>query len=508
MNDSQEQNNNLIPRPPIVVVLGHVDHGKTSLLDYIRKTKVAEQEAGGITQDIGAYEVEIQPKKTDASQTNFATESHKITFIDTPGHEAFSKMRARGAQVADLALLVIAADEGVKPQTKESLTCIQEAKIPFIVVLTKIDKEGANVEKVKTQLAELGVYLEGWGGEVPLVAVSVKTGQGIEELLELILLVSEMEGLKADPLAPASGVVIESHLDSKRGVATTLIITNGILHLQDKVKAGMIQGKVKILEDFQGKSIKEATFSSPVRVIGFEALPPIGEKFEVITEGKNIKEPVEDSHFASKKELGNSEAQLVLPVIIKTDTVGSGEALEPLLDELGKEENWKFEILINEAGDLSEGDLKIISQEPTLVILFRVNKKPEVDNFLLAHKNINLIEGNIIYELKDKIVFQVKNKIISKPTEEIIGKLEVLALFHPIKGKQLIGGKVIEGIAKNKIRARVYRGTELLGEAKILNLQKERRDTEEVKAPNEVGLLVDFAQPLVKGDLLEFFQKI
>ena len=528
MSKGNPKTKNLIPRPPIVVVLGHVDHGKTSLLDYIRKTKVAEKEAGGITQHIGAYEVEVRPKAEPKSreseanrgissgkseeilrsaQDDFASLRRKITFLDTPGHEAFSQIRSRGAKAADVALLVVAADEGVKPQTKESLDCIKQAQIPFILVMTKIDKEGANPDKITKELTDLGIFLEGWGGDVPLAKVSSKTGKGIDELLELILLVAEMEELKANPQQPASGIVIESHLDSRRGIMATLIITNGTLYLKDKIAAGSAKGKVKMLEDFQENLIEEATFSSPVRVIGFETLPSAGEEFFVSEEGIKEEETKINPRILAK-QLGDKNSALKIPVIIKSDTLSSSEALESVIAQLGQEKAWLFLILKNEVGDLSEGDLKIIPQERTLVISFRINKKPEISSIFLANKNLIPLEGEIIYEIKDKIQKIIEDQFINKPTEEILGKLEVLIIFHPEKGNQLIGGKVIEGLVRNKARARVLRNKEIIGEGKIVNLQKNRVDVNEVTTDGECGILIDCSKPIEKGDLLEFFQKI
>jgi translation initiation factor IF-2 len=483
----------LVSRPPIVVVLGHVDHGKTSLLDYIRKTKVAEKEAGGITQHIGAYEIEIKGKR--------------ITFLDTPGHEAFSQIRSRGAKAADVALLVVAADEGVKPQTKESLDCIKQAQIPFILVMTKIDKEGANPDKITKELTDLGIFLEGWGGDVPFAKVSSKTGKGIDELLELILLVAEMEELKANPQQPASGIVVESHLDSRRGIISGLIITNGTLHLKNKIATSSAKGKVKILEDFQGNLIEDATFSSPIRVIGFENLPLAGEEFFVSEEGIKEEETKINPRILAK-QLGDKNSALKIPVIIKSDTLSSSEALESVIAQLGQEKAWLFLILKNEVGDLSEGDLKIIPQERTLVISFRINKKPEISSIFLANKNLIPLEGEIIYEIKDKIQKIIEDQFINKPTEEILGKLEVLIIFHPEKGNQLIGGKVIEGLVRNKARTRVLRNEEIIGEGKIANLQKNRVDVNEVTTDGECGILIDCSKPIEKGDLLEFFQKI
>jgi translation initiation factor IF-2 len=483
----------LVSRPPIIVVLGHVDHGKTSLLDYIRKTKIAEKESGGITQHIGAYEIEVEGKK--------------ITFIDTPGHEAFSKIRSRGAKVADIAILVVAADEGVKVQTKESLKDIKEAQIPYIVAITKTDKEGVNLEKVKNELSEAGVLLEGRGGDVPFIGVSSKTGQGIDEFLELILLLSEMQELKANPNNQASGVVIESHLDRFRGNTTSLIITNGTLRLKDNIKADQIEGKVKILENFQGKSIPEATFSSPVKVIGFEKPVSVGAKF--LTGG--TKDKITDLSGEIKvvgKELGDKDSKIKIPLIIKSDTVGSGEALEKIIKQIGQKNDWLFLLLKNETGDISEGDFKITPSGKTLIIGFRVRKKPEISNILLANKNLLLIEGDVIYEIKDKIRELVEKQFVKKPTEEILGKLEVLVVFNPVKGNQLIGGRIIEGKAQNKIRFRLVRGEETISQGKVLNLQKNKIDMPEVKIGEECGLIVDCSEKAEKGDLLEFFRKI
>ena len=484
----------LISRPPIIVVLGHVDHGKTSLLDYIKKTKIAEKESGGITQHIGAYEIEIKDKK--------------ITFIDTPGHEAFSKIRSRGAKVADIALLVVAADEGVKVQTKESLKDIKKAQIPYIVAITKIDKEGINLEKVKNELSEAGVLLEGRGGDIPFVGVSSKTGQGIDELLELILLLSEMQELKADPSNQAIGFVIESHLDRSRGNTASLIITDGTLHLKDEIIVDQMKiGKVKILENFKGESISEATFSSPVRVLGFETSVPVGAKLSAGA----LKDKTMASAQESKtigKELGSHDSKIKIPLIIKSDASGSGEALEQVIAQLGKKNDWLFFLLKNETGDISESDFKIVPSGKTLIIGFRVRKRSEINNILLTNKDLLLIEGDIIYEIEDKIKELVENKFVKKPTEEILGKLEVLAVFNPIKGSQLIGGKVVEGNVQNKIRFRLVRNEEIISQGKILNLQKNKVDIAEVKIGGECGLLINCPEKSEKGDLLEFFRKI
>jgi len=484
----------LISRPPIIVVLGHVDHGKTSLLDYIKKTKIVEKESGGITQHIGAYEIEIEDKK--------------ITFIDTPGHEAFSKIRSRGAKVADVAILVVAADEGVKVQTKESLKDIKKAQIPYIIAITKIDKEGANLEKVKNELSEATVLLEGRGGDIPFVCVSSKTGQGIGELLEVILILSEMQELKANSSNQATGFIIESHLDRSRGNTASLIITDGTLCLRDEIKIDQITiGKVKILEDFQGKSISKATFSSPVKVLGFEKSVPVGAKFSVGDVQDKTTETIQKLKIINK-ELGDQNSEIKIPLIIKSDTSGSGEALEQVIEQLGKKNEWLFSLLKNETGDISESDFKIAPSAGTLIIGFRVRKRSEINNILLSNKNLLLVEGDIIYEIEDKIKKLIENKFVKKPTEETLGKLEVLAVFNSIKGSQLIGGKVIEGNIQNKIRFHLMRNEEIISQGKILNLQKNKVDISEVKTGKECGLLINCPEKAKEGDLLEFFRKI
>ncbi|MGB9726580.1 MAG: translation initiation factor IF-2 [Minisyncoccia bacterium] len=494
MEHNGKQKENLIFRPPIVVVLGHVDHGKTSLLDYIRKTKVAEKEAGGITQHIGAYEIEYKNKK--------------ITFIDTPGHEAFKKIRSRGAKAADIALLVVAADEGVKPQTIESLKHIKEAKIPFIVVLTKIDKENVEPDRVKKELLEQGVFLEGWGGDVSWVEVSSKTGKGIDELLDLIILMAEMENLKGNPLNYGQGVIIESFLDSKRGPTATVILTDGTLKLKDEIYAGGVCGKAKIIENFLGEAIKEATFSSPVRIIGFENPPPVGAIFISGREGENLKETATERKKERNRILGDINSSVCIPLIIKTDVISSGEALEETINKIGLKRNWAFNLIINETGDISEGDLKLANIKGTLIIGFKTKRKPEIANFLINNPNLIIIEGEIIYDLEKKIEEVIENRFIQKPTEEIIGKLEVLKIFNPIKGNQLIGGKVIEGKVINKNRFYLIRNEKKIGEGRLINLQKNKIDVNEVETNEEGGLLVDCKEEIEEGDILEFIKKI
>jgi len=494
--NNQEKENNLINRPPVVVVLGHVDHGKTTLLDYIRKTKIAEKEVGGITQSIGAYEVEVKGKK--------------ITFIDTPGHEAFLELRSRGAKTADLAILVVASDEGVKPQTIESLKIIQEAKIPYLVVFTKIDKPEANLEKAKKELAENGVYLEKWGGNIPWIAVSAKTGEGIDELLEIIILLGELENLKGNPNQEASGFILESYLDSRRGPTAILIITNGTLRLKDEIWAEGIFGKVKILENFLGQPIQEATFSSPVRVVGFENIPPVGTEFFVFKGKEELKNILQERERKeeSKKILGDLKSELKIPLIIKADNIGSLKALEFLINKIGQENQWSFLILESEVGDLTDGDVKLSNPSGTIIIAFKIKKKPEAVNLLINFPRTFVLEDEIIYNIEDQIIKTVKDKFIEKPIEEIIGRLEVLAIFNPSKGYQIIGGKVIEGKVVNKHRFHLIRNNKIIADGKLVGLQRNKIDVNEVNQDYECGLMIDLKEEIKKGDILEFFRKI
>ncbi len=495
--EKEGEKNNLTLRPPVIVVLGHVDHGKTTLLDYIRKTKVAEKEVGGITQSIGAYEVEVKGKK--------------ITFIDTPGHEAFLNLRSRGAKIADIAILVVASDEGVKPQTIESLKIIEETKIPYLVALTKIDKPEANSEKVKRELSEKGVYLEGWGGHIPWVEVSAKTGQGIEELLELIILMGEMEGLKGNPENLASGFVLESYLDSRRGPTAVLIITDGTLRLKDEIYAGGVYGKVKLLENFLGQPIQEATFSSPVRVIGFEEVPKAGEEFFVFKEKKELEKILllkEEERKEKRKTLGEEGSQVKIPLIIKADSLGSLEALESFLEKIAKENQWCFLLLEREIGDLTDGDVKMANPLGTIIVNFKVRKKPEATNLLLNRPKIIVIEGEIIYDIEKQLIEVVQSNFIQKPTEEIIGELEVLKIFNPSKGYQIIGGKVIKGKIIINHRFHLKRNEERIADGKLVGLQRNKINVNEVNANEECGLMVECLIDIEKGDYLEFFRKI
>jgi len=372
----ENENNNLIERPPVVVIMGHIDHGKSTLLDYIRKTNVVDKEVGGITQNIYAYEVEVP--KGDKKEIG------KITFIDTPGHESFSKMRERGCQIADIAILIVSAEDGVKPQTIEAWKTIVINKIPCIVAINKIDKSNANIEKTKTELAENEIYLENYGGKIPFVEISAKTGTGIDELLLLINLVAEMENFTGNKNETASGFVIEANLDSKRGIKATLIIKNGTLSKGMTVVVEDSICSTNIIEDFQGTTINEATFSSPILLIGFDKMPGIGKEFKSFKNKSDALKHIEkwqkekkNPSFPKITEKENNKK--IIPIILKADISGSIEAIEKEINKINHglnatvSKNAEFKIIQKGVGPVGESDIKTISgNEDTLVVGFNV----------------------------------------------------------------------------------------------------------------------------------------
>lgn len=500
-----------------MVVLGHIDHGKTTLLDQIRKKAapsggarsnsetrreprpVAGRESGGITQHIGAYEIELKTKKGTTG---------KITFIDTPGHEAFSKMRSRGASVADVALLVVAADDGVKPQTEEAIQAIREAKIPFIVVLNKIDKDTADPERVKKELGDKEVYLEEWGGKVPLVKISAKSGEGLEDLLEMILLISELENLECDFSLPASGVVVESHLDPKRGNAATLLLYAGSLAAGDFISAGATSVKVRILEDFMGKAIKEARASSPVLVVGFDKIPPVGSIFQVFGSREDLDESLSKVlKETSAMKAASPEGKVLIPIILKADRVGSLEALE---FELKKFEQGVLglNVLRSGLGPISEDDLKLASSSSeTLVLGFKVKIERSAQELALRF-GLAVKTFEIIYELGDFVKEELEKRIPEEKEEKILGHARVLKIFKKDGSRQIVGGKVLDGGIVEGKRIKLYRRDFQLAEGKILEVQVGKTKTKEVLAGNEFGALVEVAFEVAPGDALEIFEVV
>ncbi len=491
------KNRNLIPRPPVVVIMGHVDHGKTKLLDYIRKTNVAEKEAGGITQHIGAYEIIYK--------------NRKITFLDTPGHEAFSKLRGRGAKAADIAVLVVAADDGVKPQTIEALEHIKHADLPFIVAINKIDKPGANPEKVKKELAENDALVESWGGKVPSVEISAKQGINVNQLLDLIELLADLNDFKADLQKPGEGIIIETNLDSRRGIVASLLILDGTLKIGDYISSSEATGKIKMLEDFLGHPVESAAFSSPVLAIGFTKLPLIGEKFATaeipfspaLKVAKRIGDFIEKSLETQPTE--PKEIPNLVNIIIKADVQSSAEALKESLEKIPLE-NGAIKILKAEAGNVNENDFKMAALSGALILAFNV--KINAALFLTEKQKENLVSGEIIYDILDRTKIAIEKKLKPKVEREEIGRLNVLAVFRQEKGRQVIGGKVVSGEIVKGIRMEVLRNDTIIGQGRIISLQSEKKEIGKVETGREAGVGIDFGEPkILVGDTLIFFRK-
>jgi translation initiation factor IF-2 len=494
-------------RPPIVVVMGHVDHGKTTLLDYIRKANIAGREAGGITQAVGAYEIE--------HTSTGSSEKRKITFIDTPGHEAFGAMRSRGAEVADLAILVIAADEGVKPQTKEAIKTIEASKTPFIVAINKIDKTGGNLDKARNDLMAAGVLLEGYGGQVSSIGVSAKTGAGVDELLDLVLLSADLEGLTYDASAPASGYVLEAKRDPQRGIEATVIVKNGTLHRGDMIRTATVAGKVKILENFLGKTVSELEPSAPALIIGFDDIPKVGEAFMIrelgdeapagsgatgtsAAAGKGNHGGQNQNHVAS--HLAKSKPN-TLNLILKASDAGSLEALSSVLRSTDQKGGKEINIIEEGIGDITDGDIRHAMATKATVIGFK-NRVAGGAKTLADAQSVLVITSDIVYDLTTA----VEEFFTGKRGPAASGELEVLALFNQEKlPKQLIGGRVTNGMFYGKGSFDVVRGplgTTPLGNGKIIGLREKKTAITQAEKGKEIGVYVDAAVKLEIGDRL------
>ncbi|HET8575151.1 MAG TPA: translation initiation factor IF-2 [Candidatus Paceibacterota bacterium] len=488
-------------RPPVVVVMGHIDHGKSTLLDAIRKTKVTETEAGGITQHVSAYEV---------THKNEKGADEKITFLDTPGHEAFSAARRRGANVADIAILVVAADDGVKTQTLEALSALQETKTPFIVALTKIDKPGANVEIAKSSLIENGIYVEGYGGDIPCVPLSSKTGEGINELLEMILLVSDLAELRGDSSLPASGTVLESNLDAKKGIGATLIIQNGTIKKGLFVVSGDAYAPVRMMEDFQGKAIAEASFSSPVKIIGWNKLPEIGAPFTLAASKKEaekmITEKNEPAAAATSSRTVATDEIAVIPIILKTDVAGTRDGV---LHEIGKlnqaHEHVKLQIISSGVGAVSENDVHLASGSGGTVILgFHVSADARIQD-AAARGEILIQTFDIIYQMTEWLESEMTRRKPKIAVEESIAKAKILRVFSNTKNAYVAGGKVTEGTLRTGSHIKIFRRDAEIGRGKIVELQHGRTKTDKVEADLEFGIKIETRTEIVRGDTFEVF---
>lgn len=477
--------NKAIPRPPIVVVMGHVDHGKTTLLDTIKKTQVAAREAGGITQAIGAYEIVHAGKK--------------MTFIDTPGHEAFTHMRTRGAHVADLAILIVAADDGVQPQTKESIETLIGTNTPFVVAINKIDKANADIERTKASLMQHGVYLEGAGGNISWQQISAKQGTGVNELLDLLLLAAELEDFTYDPDGNAEGIILEAKLDKQRGIMATGIVKNGTLKIGKNIETDSACGKIKLLEDFLGKRADKLEPSAPVVIMGFESLPKVGEKFvsgdiELAPREKNAGALAIPSTMQKSliKETGNPELRLIL----KADVSGSLEAFAAIVKSLNQT-TVNIRIMGESVGEISDSDVKAAESGDAIIIGFNAKVSKSAEQ-MAQIKKVRIITGNIIYKLVESIEEEIK--AIEEPAP--LGIAEIMATYSQKGKKQVIGGKIINGVIKNNTVLTVTRAGEVLGTGKLTNLQTSKRDVTQVEFPMEFGMVFESTVDIQVGDLL------
>jgi translation initiation factor IF-2 len=480
---------NMVVRPPVVVVLGHIDHGKTSLLMAIREFNILERESGGITQHVGAYEIEHN--------------NNKITFIDTPGHEAFSAIRARGSKIADIAILVIDACEGIKKQTKEAITHIKSAGIPIIIALNKVDKPGANPEMVKQQLGREDIWVESVGGKVPSVEISAKTGLGITDLLDLILLVAEIEELKTDINVPASGVIIESYLDHHRGPTATILVEQGILKQSDFISTNTSVGKIKNLEDFLGKEIKEAKPSQPAIIVGLESVPVVGEKFTVYSTYDEAKQNIKKKEKREFVEM--TPDQKCLNLIIKGDAYGSLEAIEEILKTL-PQDNVCLRIIKSEVGDIAELDARMAKNSEAAILAFRV-KKDKVAESIAEKDKVRIYSFELIYELTQKVRELMERKLTKEKERVDLGKMDVVAIFRTEKNRQIVGGNVIEGEIHKGAMVEIFRDTEKIGTGKIIELQSNKKDFDVVKKDKECGILYQGSERIKEGDELVAYKE-
>lgn len=507
LDKEKDNNQKFNQRPPVVVVMGHVDHGKTTILDAIRETQVAAKEEGGITQKIGAYQV----KK----------DNHLITFIDTPGHEAFQSMRSRGGEVADLAILVIAADDQIQPQTLESIRIIQQAEIPFVIALNKTDKPEADLNRLKKELSEINLSTEDWGGKVISIPVSAKTKDGIDQLLEMVLLVAEIEKgkLKTNPQGEVIGTIIETHLDEGCGPIAALITYNGTLKKGDNVIIGHSYGRLRLIKDEHGKEVKSVPAGMPVQVFGLKGVPQAGDIITVIKDNKEFKKIIKGKSFSYQKKVaidhnrninsqaGDGEEVKSLNLILRADVLGSLEAIVQALDKLNHPEV-RINILKKGLGNLTETDVELSRTTQAWIIGFNVEATATARQ-LASESETKILIYQIIYDLIEEIKKEMNSLLTDEIIEKKIGEIEVLAFFKKTTDGQIIGGRVKDGKIINESLVRIWdKEHEIKGEGRLKNLQLNKQDVAEAKAPSECGMKIVTKTLIEIGDILEVCQEI
>ncbi len=495
MKDEPE---NLVPRPPIVVVMGHVDHGKTSILDAIRKTDVVSGESGGITQHIGAYQVHH--------------DGRLITFLDTPGHQAFTAMRARGAQVTDIAILVVSAEEGVKETTIEAINHAKEAGVPIIVAVNKMDRPNADPDRAKGELAAHGLQPEEWGGETPFIPTSAVTKMGINELLDHILLIADMKEFKGNPKRPAIATVIESHLDPSLGALATVIVNTGTLSVGEAFVCGKTSGKVRSMMDANGAKMDVVPPSGAVRVSGFGEVPQVGDILQVVgseREARDLLKEITDTGYQQKKSVTGDLMSLLtegklkqLKVILKADAQGSLEALQAALEKQRTDE-LHVKVIHGAIGTVTESDIMMASASNALVLSFRAPVPMSVQR-TADRENVKIRQYDVIYNLLDDVEGLLKGLLVPEEQEKVLGHMEVKGVFLTKKGEQIIGGRVTDGVLK-RVTFRLQRAGAQVGTGRITSIRKVDTDIKEAKEGTECGLRVESTEPILEGDVLEAY---
>ncbi len=476
-----------IPRPPVIAVMGHIDHGKSSLLDYIRKANIVAGEAGGITQHVAAY----------IAMHN----GRPVTFLDTPGHEAFKSLRTRGAAAADIAILVVAADEGVMPQTLDALVAITEANIPYIVAITKIDKNNADVGRAKNSLTEHSIYIEGMGGDIAFALVSSKTGEGIPELLDIVLLSADLAELTADPHESASGFILESTQDSKRGASATLIIKDGTLTLDGFVVAGDAYAPIRFIENFLGTRVEQAGPSEPARISGFSKLPSAGSLFSIVKnkkEAESLAEKNAKMSVATPERAAAVEGIVELPLVIKADVAGSVDAIAHELKKITHEKA-SIRIVSSGVGSVSESDVKTAHASGGVVIAFNVSTDVVANDFA-RRESIDILPFSIIYELSAKIKELLEARIPVVASEKELGRAMVLKAFSTNGKKQVLGARYVSDTLTVGDRMKLVRKDVEIARGSIKNLQQARADVKEIKTEGDFGTEIEAREQAIYGD--------
>ncbi len=498
--------NDLVERPPVVTIMGHVDHGKTTLLDTIRKSNVAEGEAGGITQAIGAYQI--------------STNGKLITFIDTPGHAAFTEMRARGASITDIVIIIVAADDGVMPQTKEAIDHAKAANVPIIVAVNKIDKPDANPERVLTEMSNYGIVPDSWGGDTMFVNISAKTGMGIDELLDRILLISELLELKANPSRYASGTVIESKLDKNSGVSCTLLIQNGTLRLGDAVVIGNSVGKIRTLKNDKGENLVEAYPSMPVTITGISESPSAGDKFMVFENEKKAKSIAETRKLNAKAKANSGKSSVSLDdlfnrisqgekeinIVLKADVKGSEEAVKNSLLKLDVE-GIRVNVIRSGIGTVTESDIVLAQASDAIIIGFNIRPNNKIME-LAKEKGVDIRLYNIIYKVVEEMEAAMKGKLEPEYTENVIGEAEVRKLFKFSKVGTIAGCYVTNGVIKRDAKARIVRDGVVVYDGSINSIAREKDQVKEVKQGIECGITVENFNDIKEQDVIEAYEMV